>query len=309
MYYKLRFFVTFKIPNLFFMKHYILLCCVLLLSISTITAQTDTYTVNDQSYELKTDVEGPMTLLWNTFNQEYRYFAKKGSTIVELTNTKEGRKYQDEYKKQLQELTAGTDMNTDKVKLTLASLRRFFNSYNKKVDPSYNENSFLTDMEYRLGVFGGITNSVFTENPDNTSNGQFGFDFELYDATALPSHAIVLQFKQTLSSDDFDYSASQISINHRFKFIRTPAFQIYLNTKLVTFTSSKKTTEVIGDDFIAFEEDSGSNLQGPVIFGLGADIKLGKGYLSLNYNDAYSFIIDNNGEFPVDLTIGYRFVL
>ncbi|WP_299213575.1 hypothetical protein [uncultured Dokdonia sp.] len=291
------------------MKHYILFCCVLLLSLSTITAQTDTYTVNNQSYELKTDVAGPITLLWNTFSQEYRYFAKKGNTIIELTNTKEGNRYQDEYKKQLQDLTSDVDMNADKVKLTLASLRRFFNDYNKKVDPSYQENSFLTNMEFRLGIFAGITNSVFVDNPDNTSNGQFGFDFELYDPTALPSHAIVFQFKQTLSSDDFDYSASQVSINHRFKFIKTPVFQIYLNTKLVTFTSSKRTTEVIGDDFIFIDEDSGSNLQGPLIFGLGADIKLGKGYLSLNYNDAYSFIIDDNGAFPVDLTIGYRFVL
>ncbi len=273
------------------------------------TAQTDTYTVNNQSYELKTEVAGTITLLWNTFSQEYRYFAKKGNTITELTNTKEGRKYQDEYKKQLQELTSDAAMDTDKVTLTLASLRRFFNAYNKKVDPSYTEDNFLTNIEYRLGFFGGITNSIFIDNPDNNSNPQLGFDFELYDATALPSHSIVFQFKQTLSTDDLDYSASQFSINHRFKFIKKPTFQIYLNTKLATYTSSKRTTEIIGSDFIAFEEDSGSSFQGPLIFGLGADIKLGKGYLSLNYNDAYSFVIDDNGEFPVDLTIGYRFVL
>lgn len=291
------------------MKRTLFLLCGLLLSLSSITAQTDSYTVNNQSYELKTEVEGTITLLWNTFSQEYRYFAKKGTTITELTNTKEGKKYQDEYKKQLQQLTSDTDIATDNVKLTLASLRRFFNDYNKKIDPSYTENSFLTNIEYRLGAFGGVTNSVFVENPDNISNPQFGVDFELYDATALPSHSVVFLFKQTLSSDEFDYSASQFSINHRFKFIKTPVFQIYLNTKLVTFTASKRTEETIENDMITFEEDSGSSFQGPLVFGLGADIKLGKGYLSLNYNDAYSFVIDDNGEFPVDLTIGYRFVL
>ena len=291
------------------MKRLLLLCCGLLLSLTTITAQTDTYTVNNESYELKTDVDGPISLLWNIINQEYRYFAKKGNTIVELTNTKEGKKYKEEYKNQLKELTADVDMNTDKVKLTLASLRRFFNAYNKKVDASYQENSFLTNVEYRLGAFGGITNSVFVDNPDNTSNPQFGIDFEFYDATALPSHGIVVQYKQTLSSDEFDYSAAQFSINHRFKFIRTSSFQIYLNTKLVTFTTAQRTNEVIEGDTVTQVDRSGSNLQGPVIFGLGADIKLGKGYLSLNYNDAYSFIIDDNGEFPVDLTLGYRFVL
>ncbi|MEP0265078.1 hypothetical protein [Dokdonia sp.] len=291
------------------MKPLITLFCGLFLCLTTAIAQTDTYTINNNSYELRTDVQGPMTLLWNVFNQEYRYFAKKGNTIIELTNTKESNQYQEEYKKQLQELTSDSDVNTEKVKLTLSSLRRFFNAYNKKTDPNYKENSFLTEIEYRLGVFGGITNSVFVDNPDNTSNGQFGVDFELYDPTALPSHAIVLQYKQTLSSDDFDYSASQFSINHRFKFIKSPAYQIYLNTKLATYTISKRTEEVIGSDFIAFEEDSGSSFQGPLIFGLGADIKIGKGYLSLNYNDAFSFVIDDNGEFPVDLSIGYKFVL
>ncbi len=289
------------------MKRLITLFCGLLLCLTTINAQTDTYTVNDQSYELKTDVEGPITLLWNIFNQEYRYFAKKGNSIIELTNTKENNNYQEEYKAYLKKLTNGTDMNTDKVKLTLSSLRRFFNAYNKKVNPDYKENSFLTNVEYRLGIFGGITNSVFVDNPDNTSNGQFGIDFEFYDATALPSHGIVIQYKQTLSSDEFNYSASQFSINHRFKFIKKPAIQVYLNTKIATFTSF--TTEFIGDNFIDPEERTGTNFQGPLIFGLGADIKLGKGYLSLNYNDAYSFIIDDNGEFPIDFTIGYKFVL
>lgn len=287
------------------MKRLITLFCGLLLCLTTTLAQTDTYTINNESYELNTDVDGPISLLWNVFSQEYRYFAKKGNSIIELTNTKKNNRYQEEYKTQLQELITGTDMNVDKVKLTLSSLRRFFNAYNKKVDPSYQENSFLTNVEYRLGAFAGITNSIFVDNPDNTSNAQFGVDFEIYDAVALPSHAIVIQYKQTVSSDDFDFSSSQFSINHRFKFIKTPVYQIYLNTKFATYTISKR--EIIGSDFI--DERTASNFQGPVIFGLGADIKIGKGYLSLNYNDAYSFIIDDNGEFPVDLTIGYKIVL
>lgn len=287
------------------MKRLITLFCGLLLCLTTTLAQTDTYTINDQSYELNTDLDGPISLLWNVFSQEYRYFAKKGNSIIELTNTKKDNRYQEEYKAQLQELTSGTDMNVDKVKLTLSSLRRFFNAYNKKVDPSYQENSFLTNVEYRLGAFVGVTNNIFVDNPDNTSNAQFGVDFEIYDPVALPSHAIVIQYKQTVSSDEFDFSSSQFSINHRFKFIKTPAYQIYLNTKFATYTISRR--EIIGSDFI--DERTASNFQGPVIFGLGADIKLGKGFLSLNYNDAYSFIIDDNGEFPVDITIGYRIII
>lgn len=292
------------------MKRLILLYCGLVLCITIGTAQTDSYTVSGQSYQLQTDVKGTITLLWNVIDQEYRYFAKKENTVIELVNTKVKSKYQEEYKKQLQELTEGSSVATQKVKLTLSSLRKFFNDYNKKVDPNYVENSLLANIEYRLGGFVGSTNSVFVENRRNISNFQFGIDFELYDATSLPSHAVVFQYKQTLTSDDFDYSASQFSINHRFKFIKLPSIQVYLNTKLVTYTFTKRgDILVIEGGQASLTEQTGSNLQGPLIFGLGADIKIGNGYLSLNYNDAYSFIIDDNGEFPVDLSIGYKFVL
>ncbi len=292
------------------MKRLILLYCGLVLCITMGSAQTDSYTIDGQSYQLQTDVNGTITLLWNVIDQEYRYFAKKENTLIELTNTKNKNGYQEEYKKQLQELTAGSSVVTQKVKLTLSSLRRFFNDYNKKVDASYVENSLLTNIEYRLGGFLGSTNSVFVQNRENISNFQFGIDFELYDAVSLPSHAIVVQYKQTLSSDDFDYSASQFSINHRFKFIKTPTIQIFLNTKLVTYTFTRRGDILfIEGDQVSLTEQTGSNLQGPLIFGLGADIKLGNGYLSLNYNDAYSFVIDDNGEFPVDISIGYKFVL
>lgn len=273
--------------------------------------QTQTYTVNGNALELRTDVEGPITLLWNTFNQEYRYFLKKGDAITELTNERIGKKYSDSYKKQLASLTSDFPEPTDKVKLTLASLRKFTNAYNAQADPTYTSNSRVVKPSFRLGAFAGITNSIYTTNPNNTSNTQLGVDFEILDPKALPRHSFVVQYKQTLSSDDFDYSAAQFSINYRFKFVKTDRIDVFLNTKLATFTSiNRGAIEIISNGQVEqINATSGSSFQGPFLFGLGADIALGNGYLMLNYHDAYSFFLDDNGEFPVDFSIGYKFNL
>ena len=51
------------------MKMPYILLCVLFLCIANASAQnTQTYTVDGVSYELKTEVEGPLTLLWNTID-------------------------------------------------------------------------------------------------------------------------------------------------------------------------------------------------------------------------------------------------
>ncbi len=292
------------------MKTSFLIIIAFLFSIA-ITAQTDTYTVNGTSYELKKEVEGTLTLLWNTIDRDYRYFVKKEGVITELVNTKKDNKYQEEYKTTLASLTSGTDISTKKVNLTLGSLRSFFNDYNGKVDSSYTANSFMTKPEFRLGGFLGVTNSVFTSNPNNATNPQLGVEFEVLDPISLPRHAAVIQYKQTLTSESFDYSAAQFSLNYRYKFITQPTVDFYINAKLITFTSFNRGTVVfenIQDDAPVLEANSGSNFQAPLIFGLGADIPLGKGFLFIQYQDFLGLFIENNSEFPTDISAGYKFV-
>ncbi len=294
------------------MKRLLLALCGALFCLTTAIAQTQPYTVNGNSYVLKTEVNGPLTLLWNVIDYEYRYFIKKDSNVTELTNTEKDGGYEQEYKTQLQDATVGVSMNTARLNLTLTSLRKFVNDYNKQVDPNYQDNSLLTHLEYRLGAFGGVTNNVFTFNPTNESTPQFGIDFELYDAKALPSHSVVFQFKQTLSTDKFDYSSSQFSINHRLKFIKSDIIDVYLNTKLITITNAQRDTPVIVTDENMMPreiDDEGTSLQAPIIFGLGADIKVGKGFITVNYHDAVSIFNESNDEFPVDVSVGYKFKL
>ena len=293
------------------MKTALLGLTLLLLSL-TAMSQTKTYTVASTSYELKEEVTGTLTLVWNVIDRDYRYFAKKDDILIELVNTKTDAGYQQEYKSQLQQLTTGSELKTDNVNLTLGSLRTFFNTYNKKVDEAYVANSVLTDISMRLGGFGGVTNEIYTSNPNNALNGQFGIEFEIIDPNALPRHSLVVQYKQVLSSDDYDYSAAQFSLNHRFKFIKTTAVAVFLNTKLVTFTSFKGPSSLltIPDTVdVMVNRPQGTNFQAPIIFGLGTDVRLGKGFVTFQYHDVIAVFQNTNDQFPVDLSIGYKFIL
>jgi hypothetical protein len=287
--------------------------CVLafFLFMAPVSAQQE-YTVNGQTYSLKTEVEGPLTLLWNTIDGEYRYFVQKGNAITELKNSRSNGRYQEEYKESLMVLTSDEGMNTEEVKLTRASLKNFVNEYNKKADPNYSSETSSILLKTRLGVFGGVSNSIFTQNPLNSLHPVAGVDLEVIDEVKLRRHSVVLRFKQTFQASDHKYSASQFSLNYRFKFVKQSAFDIFVNTKFVAYTYSKREDFVVVDpdtNEITLESSSGGDLSAPATFGLGADIALGNGFLTLNYNDIVGIGVDSNGEFPVDFTVGYKFNL
>lgn len=290
------------------MKAQYTLLVLLVLGLVTTTNAQKSYSVNGETLTLKTEVEGPITLLWNTFDKQYRYFAKKGDAITELKNTKRDGKYQEEYRESLTVLTADSPLDASKVRLTLAGLRRYIDSYNRQADPNYESNSETVELTTRLGFFGGITNHRYTSNPTNESLPLIGAEFEVLDQKLLPRHAIVFGFRQSFKNDAYMYSSSQLSINYRFKFVNSPAVAVYVNTKLATFTYSKTQFDTTADPNLP-DEISGSNLQAPIIFGLGADIALGNGFIILGFNDAAALTIEDNGEFPIDFTAGYKFNL
>lgn len=277
---------------------------------TTLQAQQQ-YTVDGQTYNLNTEVEGTLTLLWNTVNGEYRYFSKKGNDIAELRNTKQNGDYQEEYKEILKQQTSDAVVSTEKVKLTLPSLHAFFVAYNKKKDPNFSEEEKSIDLDFRLGLFGGVSNSIYTKNPTNALQTVAGIDFELVDAVKLKRHAMVLRFKQTFESSEYKYSASQLSLNYRFKFVKSSKFDAFINCKFASLTFSNREEIIIGygevDEPIYGEK--GSDFNAPVTFGIGADYKVGNGYITFNYDDIVGLSVDSNGEFPIDFTLGYKFNL
>ena len=271
----------------------------------------ENYKVDGKLYSLKTEVEGKLTLLWNVIDGEYRYFSKKGEDIQELTNTKIGGTYQKEYKETLLAHTPDYSTLVDpKIDLTLPSLRRFFIDYNRASDPNFSIVEPIIQLKTRLGVFAGMSNYIYFVNPENSLLPQIGVDFEIIDDAKLRRHSIVFQFRQLLATSTLDLSSSQFSVNHRFKFIQSETLDVYINTKVASYAYLSQNIDVPNNNgTIETISGSGGEFQAPFAFGVGADIALGKGYLSLGYQDIVALNLEDNGDFAMDFVLGYKFNL
>lgn len=281
----------------------------LLISISTLNAQ-ETYTIKNETLELKTDLEGELDLLWNIINNQYRYFVRTTSgEIIELKNTKgENNKFQEEYKQIIKELTENK-LETNKLNLTLVDLRKILNTYNKSIDSNYAQQNVKKKLQTRMAIFGGITNHPFVNNPENIKTALVGGEFEIFEATAMPRHSGYIQLRNTFESDDFKFKTTEISLGYRFRFIKTEPVNIFGNFTFATlsFTASDLPDEI--NPLINVNEKS-TSFDVPLMFGLGADIKIADGhFITLGYNELFALLIDNQGNFPIDFTVGYRFDL
>jgi len=281
---------------------------VFLLFASPLISQ-ENYTIDGEQLSLKTEVDGTITLLWNTINGTYRYFIKKGNAISELKNTRVEKKYKEEYKQVLQENTNDVSISADKVKLTTASLKSFFVEYNTLKDSNYSVEEKSIQLKLRLGAFVGGTNSVYSENPDNKFLPTLGFDFEIVDDNILKRHSLVFQFKQTFETSDYKFSSSDFSLNYRFKFIKKQKIDVYINTKFAGYshiTREERVPDEENEGEFEIKSVSSDDFQAFANFGLGVDYALGNGYLFFVYNDIVSLTNDTNGEFPLDFTLGYK---
>ncbi|WP_203295345.1 hypothetical protein [Luteirhabdus pelagi] len=297
------------------MKRALLLLCLIFTTVYTSFSQ-ETYTFGNETLTLNKEVDGPISLLWTTENDTYRYFLQKDAFITELKNEKVDGVYTEEYKDVLQKATDDGNVSTEDLKLTLPSLREFFNTYNSQVSTEFVASDPGVAVTWRLGPLAGITNSIFSENPDNIYLPTVGFELELLEEENLRRHALVFRFEHVFENEEYKFSATQASLNYRFKFIKSDAIDVYANGKFVAYTYSTKEITYLDPDtlddepaVLITEEVSGGDFNSPATFGIGADIKLAKGYLFFTYNDIVGLGVDSNGEFPVDFTLGYKFTL
>lgn len=288
------------------MKKFTLVIC-FLLTFSSLKAQ-ETYTVNGETLELKTQIEGKIDLLWNIINNQYRYFIRtEDGTIKELKNTKNSdNKFQEEYKSTLKNSTSDL-ASIDKLKLTLSSLTKFFDAYNTSADTNYKTTQTKGTSELRLGIFGGVTNSPFVENPDNVKTPVIGAELEV-----LPSedsrHSGFFQIRSTFENDDFEYSTTELSLGYRFRIINTAKFGFYGDVKFATVNFKKATVTFVNDDSVLVTESvSETAFDVPFIFGIGAEYRITENSLiTLGYNQLFAALIDNQGNFSTDITLGYN---
>jgi hypothetical protein len=290
------------------MKKIICILC-FILGISFIQAQ-ESYTINDETLELKTEVEGKLDLLWNIIDSKYRYFVRtEDNTITELKNTKVDRKYQEEYKSVLEELT-NNYASTKRLNLTLFSLKEFIDAYNVSADSTYKTNISRSKFQFRLGVFGGLTNSPFVTNPDNKTTPLFGAEFEVLEAERISRHAVFMQLKHVLEQKDISYSTTELSLGYRFRVINKETFSFYGNVKFATLNFSSATVVTDDNGVLISQEINETAFDVPFIFGVGADINVTKNsFVTLAYNELFALLLDNQGNFSTDFAIGYKFNL
>ena len=287
-----------------------LVCIICLLFSFYLAEAQETFIVNNEQLVLKNEVDGKLDLLWNIIDGQYRYFVRtEGNKIIELKNTKKDGKFQQEYKALLHELTDAT-MDTKRLNLTLFSLKEFIDKYNGTVDAAYQSTVVRNKLLFRLGLFGGITNSPFITNPDNLTTPLFGGELEVLDVNQISRHAVFLQLKHVLEQDELQYSTTELALGYRFRFINKETFSLYGNVKFATLNFSKAVVVTDNDGTITTEEFNETAFDVPFIFGVGADIRITENsFITLAYNELFAILLDNQGNFSQDFSIGYKFNL
>jgi hypothetical protein len=290
------------------MKKIICVLC-FIIGVSFVQAQ-ESYTINGETIELKTEVEGKLDLLWNIIDDEYRYFVRtEDNTITELKNTKVDRKFQEEYKTTLEELT-NNSMSTKRLNLTLFSLKEFIDAYNVSADSTYETTVSRSKFQFRLGLFGGITNSPFITNPNNEKTPLFGAELEVLEAERISRHAVFMQLKHVLEQENINYSTTEVALGYRFRVINKETFSLYANMKFATVNFSNATLVTDNNGTLTTQEFSDTSFDVPFIFGVGADINVSKNsFITLAYNELFALFLDNQGNFSTDFSIGYKFNL
>ncbi|MCA0131588.1 hypothetical protein [Winogradskyella alexanderae] len=267
----------------------------------------ETYTVGNENLELKTEVNGKLDFLWNTFDSVYRYFVRtEDGTITELKNTRgSDKKFQEEYKAILKKLTSGLD--TSRLKLTVYDLKKFIDAYNSSIDSNYISVQKDSKIDFRLGFSGGATNNPFVSNPDNKTVPLIGAEVEIFEESKLPRHSGFLQARHTFESDEFKYSATEFSLGYRYRIVNKTAFSIYGQVKVATLNFTNAT--VIGSSNSELDiSETAFDL--PLIFGIGSDIKVGaNNFITIIYGELFGVFLDNQGNFSTDISLGYKFNL
>lgn len=272
----------------------------------------EVFIIETDTLQLQREVKGPLTLYWTKEGTKYRYFVQKDDRMIELRNTDEEGRETGVYREQLKSLTNDVKIKTHDVRFLLYSLRHFTNRYNALVEADYQQNEATADIKQRIGLFLGLSNNIFTENPENVLAPVVGLEYEFFDPNLAPRHAAFIQLRQNFKQDEYRYSATQLSLNYRFRALYFSRFDLHLDVELATFLYSEDRVFLRNDagEVTAVKDERGFTFTAPFSFGIGTDIKISEdSFISVSYNDFFSIILDGNGHFPIDFTVGYKYNL
>lgn len=271
-------------------------------------AAQETFIINNDTLQLQREVKGPLSLYWMEQDHHYRYFVQKGNRMVELLNVDGNERYRE----QLAELTADAKIRTRDVQFLLYSLRHFTNTYNALVQEDYVRNEATENIQQRIGLFTGLSNNVYTDNPENVLAPVAGLEYEFFDPNLAPRHSAFIQLRHGFEGNDYRYSSTALSINYRFKLLYLNKFDVHVNTRLASLFYSEESISITNEagEVVSIRDDSGFTFTAPFSFGIGSDIRLNSNsFITLSYNDIVSIVLDSNEHFPIDFTVGYKYSL
>jgi len=288
-----------------------ILICILFLIFSAKTLAQETFIIKGDTLELQREVKGTLNLFYSNEELHPRYFVQKGNRVLELENFK-GEEGIPRYKLQLEELTSDTDISVIDVKFALYSLKHFVNEYNARMQEDYDYNASTDNIMKRFGLFTGISNNSYNDNPENAISPIIGLELEFHDPNLAPRHSAFLHLRQSFKGEHFNFTSTQLSLNYRFKLIRLEKVDFHVDVELVNLMYSRSKLEITNDagQITGIDEDKGFAFNAPLSFGVGSDIRItDNGFITVGYNDFFSIVLDNNGNFPLDFSIGYKYNL
>ncbi|WP_027138384.1 hypothetical protein [Gaetbulibacter saemankumensis] len=269
----------------------------------------ETYTYNGEVLILKMEIEGDLDFLVLKTELPNRYFIKdQNDTLYELINTQNSdNSYNKEYKATLNQLTIGSNVSARRVGFGRYSIKEFIRAYNSKGTKRFEYTGERASLSSRIAFFAGITNHPFIEFVDNRSNTLTTFlssEFEFFGHVEKPKQAGFFSIEHAIKTSKLKFSATQITVGYRYRFINQSKFNVFGNLRCATYTFTKETFELQNDASKVVKE---SLFHTPLSFGIGADIKLtNKSYLSFNYNELFAIFMTHSKNFPVDIAFGYK---
>lgn len=262
----------------------------------------------DDPKNLIVAVDGPLSLLWKKERGTYHFYSKKNDELVELQNSTKNGKDLEDYKEVLKRHTENS-VDIESVKLNLRSLTNFYVQYNRQLlDPNFDEKK----SEHRLGFTGGVANTKYLHNPENTLHPTIALEYELSEAGRRRLFSLAFKLTHIAKSETHDYAALKLNLNYRLKVIRTSKLDIFVNTNIAEYNNSRFTYEIDDPEVPGTIEQitgKGSGFTSPLGLGLGWDWRIGKGYLSMLLNDAVMLNMETDNKFSLDLSLGYKLIL
>lgn len=260
------------------------------------SAQHQQFTIDHQTYETQTLVDGELSLYTgHSSSQRHYIMAYEGDHVVLKKEN-----YREQIKKLLNRSLALSD-----VKYKTRPLVMFTDEFNHREDEG------VSQLNLGLSIYGGLSNQFLFPNPDNEKYGVVGAELEFSNRQLARRHSLFIQFNQTINTSDYKFNLSQLSLNYRFRFLDFKSFYAAVNIEFfdlnyVSFEDSFYNQD--GEQIL--KDEKSTSLDTPISLGASLNFKISKvTTIFVSYNDFVALGVSDNGETSLDFNLGLRFNL